>query len=78
MIKNMFKLNSELDSSFGKVRNIQAYEIKIEIFLDFSLDYEYLLPDNLPFWRFLHIEHMSGGEYLYQRECKGLLQLEDV
>ena len=36
MNKNMFKFNFELDSSFGKVRNIQEYEIIIEIFLCFS------------------------------------------
>ena len=36
MIENMFKFNSELDSSFGIVRNIQVYETKVEIFLDFS------------------------------------------
>jgi hypothetical protein len=78
VIKNIFKFNSEFDNSFGKGRNIQVYETKVEIFLCFSLDYEYLLPDNLPFWRFLHIEHMLDGEYLYQQECTVLHQLEDV
>ena len=36
MNKNMFKFNSELDNNFGKGRNIQVYEIVIEIFLVFS------------------------------------------
>jgi hypothetical protein len=32
----MFTTNFELDNSFGKGRNTQVYETKIEIFLDFS------------------------------------------
>ena len=74
----MFKFNSDLDSSFGTVRNTQEYETIIEIFWCFSWGYEYLLQGNLPFSKFLHIEHMSDGEYLYQQVCKGLHLLEDV
>jgi hypothetical protein len=36
VIEDIFKFNSELDNSFGKGRNIQVYETKVEIFLGFS------------------------------------------
>ena len=78
MIKNIFKFNSELDNSFGKGRNIQVYETKVEIFLGFSLDYEYLLRGTLPFLMSHHIEHRSNDEYLCLREYTEPLQLGDV
>ena len=67
-----------LHYSLGKLQRTREYEIGTEISFGFSVVLEFLLLDILQCEKFLHIERMLDGGYLYQQGYTKPRQWEDV